>query len=328
MTRDDEILEQCLPGRSAAIMTLKGVVKNVARLPYPVLILGDMGVGKGMVAKAIHEMSGRKCFTILSSTVIPDNLIEAELFGFSKGAFSGAQVSSPGLLINTGDGTILIDQVNEMSELLQAKLLRVLEEGKIRSLGETILRPILARFIFAAHTSLLQQVKEGRFRQDLFFRINTIEIRVPSLSERREDIPVLARAILHTLHPSLTLGEDALATLRNREYRGNLWELKNLLTVAALHNVPVLRAKHIPGEEGAAILENPAAVFAVSSPQEVKPLREVVETYLRRVMELCGGNKTLAAKLLQIDRVTLYKRLGLFKNHQGDATGDAVSDAA
>ena len=244
----------CLVGQSPGMRTVRERVQRVARSMAPVLVLGESGTGKELVAKALHACSHRADgpFVAVNCGAIPETLIEAEFFGVRKGAYTGATADRPGYFQAASGGTLFLDEIGDLPLPLQAKLLRTIQERQVRALGSTQEEPIDVRIISATHHDLAKAVHEGRFRQDLFYRLNVIELRLPPLRERREDLPELAQGLLQRLAPrngepeAPRLSVDALERLQQYAFPGNVRELENILERAmALYPGEVLEGEAI-----------------------------------------------------------------------------------
>jgi two-component system, NtrC family, response regulator AtoC len=307
----------------AAMQKLHGLLDRVARSTLHVLILGETGVGKEVLAGELHRRSPRadRPFLRLNCAAISESLLESELFGYEKGAFTGAVTAKPGLLETASGGTVLIDEVGELSLPLQVKLLRVLEERQVLPVGGLRPRPIDARFLFATNRDLETEVAEGRFRQDLYFRLNGISLAIPPLRERLTELEPLASLFAaeaatregRTRAPAFS--EEALRLLRGHSWPGNIRELKNAVERALLLcQGETLLPEHFPEAKlrlGPPRPQPDAEGEAVEVP---KPsLRSEVAAAERRAiedaLESCAGNQTRAAKVLGISRRTLISRL-------------------
>jgi transcriptional regulator with PAS, ATPase and Fis domain len=278
-----------------------------------VLILGESGVGKEPVARAIHENSSRheRPFLPLNCAAIPETLLEAELFGYERGAFTGAQAAKEGLLETADGGTLFLDEFCELSPALQAKLLRTLEEGAVRRLGGRKPLPFDVRFVASTNRDIREEIRLGRFRQDLFFRINVIEIRVPPLRERREDIPLL---VAHFLEEGSKgsgkaiegITPEAMERLTQYDWPGNVRELKNAMERALAYATgPFIAVQDLPE----AILMATVRQERFSNYREwkEKTLEQLEKEFLEKSIHEQGGNLTLAAKELGIHRSTLHR---------------------
>ncbi len=305
--------------RSPRMEDLLRQAKLVADSDASVLIFGESGTGKELLARAIHQVSPRreKSFVAVNCGAIPADLLESELFGHARGAFTGAVQAHKGLFQSADGGTLFLDEIGDMPLPLQVKLLRVLQEGEVRPVGSTQSIPVDVRVISATHRDLDSQREQGLFREDLFYRLNVVSLKLPSLAERREDIPLLAVHILHRLaeryrKPPSTLAPDAMALLVAAPWPGNVRQLINLLEQAvALTPTTVIPATLVQ----AALKEDAAALV---------PFEEARKTferdYLVRLLKITGGNVTQAAQLAKRNRTEFYKLLqrhrlepGMFK---------------
>ncbi len=288
-------------------------IRKVAAVSANVLILGESGVGKEPLALAIHENSSRheRLFLPLNCAAIPETLLEAELFGYERGAFTGAQAAKEGLLEAANGGTLFLDEFCELSPTLQAKLLRTLEEGAVRRLGGKKPLPFDVRFIASTNRDINEEIRQGRFRQDLFFRINVIEIRVPPLRERREDVPLLVAHFLEACAKGSGkaiegITPEAMERLAQYDWPGNVRELKNAMERALAYATgPFITVQDLPD----AILTATEHQRQISSYREwrEKTLERLEKEFLEKSIHQQGGNLTLAAKQLGVHRSTLYR---------------------
>jgi len=295
------------------------LARRAAEKNSAVLILGESGTGKDLLARAIHFHSSRrsKPFIPINCGAIPENLIESEFFGHKKGAFTGADSNRRGCFEEVAGGTIFLDEIGEMPLDLQVKLLRVLEERKIRRIGENIERPVDFRILAATNRSLADMVKEGRFRQDLFYRLNVLTITIPPLRERREDIIPLAEHCLKNLQKEMrssvrTFSPEAWAMLQAYDYPGNVRELINILQRAVLLcDGEVIGPQHLPEEvRGAEFVESRFEPSSFDLKEEIRKAQFVVEQRLiRKALKQTEGNHKKAAELLGISRGSLYNKL-------------------
>jgi two-component system response regulator AtoC len=307
-------------GQSEAMRKLVDEVRLVARADGPVLITGESGTGKELVARAVHAESPRSDgpFLPVNCAGVPAELLESEFFGHEKGAFTGAQSRHRGLFVDADGGTLLLDEIGEMPVALQAKLLRVLQEGRIRMVGSTTEQEVDVRVLASTNRDLEQEMREGRFREDLYYRLETFRLRVPPLRERGDDVELLAAffAEHHAVkagRPGLELGLDVLDVLRRYPFPGNVRELENAIERAvAFATDGAIGVRHFP----ARVREAAAAETAQSAPPswmpttgELPPLEEVERGYIRHVLDAVDGNKRQAARLLGIARRTLYRKL-------------------
>jgi DNA-binding NtrC family response regulator len=300
-------------GASQPMRELFGLLGRAAVSPLPVLVTGETGTGKELVAQAVHAASGRDAFVAVNCAALPEHLLESELFGHEKGAFTGADREKPGLFQSAHRGTLFLDEVGELPLALQPKLLRVLESGEVRRVGSTRVQTVDVRIVAATHRDLEQAVREGRFREDLYWRLNVLHLHVPPLRERPADIPLLAEHFLArgpgagtALRPA-RVSAEAMAVLVGYGWPGNVRELRNAIERAAvLARGDEIRAEDLPPrvrESGSA-----AAVVAGAAERGV-PLREVERAYILEVVRRAGGRKGAAAEILGMDRKTLYRRL-------------------
>ena len=303
--------ERGLVVASAAMRQALALVTRVAEHSTTVLITGESGTGKEVIARAIHRASprGSKAFVGINCAAIPENLLESELFGHVRGAFTGATSDKVGLFEQANGGTLLLDEIGELPIGLQAKLLRVLQESEIRRVGDQKTRRVDARVLAATARDLEAEVRAGRFREDLFYRINVVVIELPPLRDRREDIAPLARHFVARLAQRfgrpLSLSEDALAWLEQQEWPGNVRELENAIERAA-----VLSRKEIL-EAGEFRSEAPRA--SELAPSEGESLSEVVAAAERQAiasaLRAANGNRREAAKQLGVSLRTLFYKI-------------------
>ena len=294
--------------RSPRMEDLLRQARLVADSDASVLIFGESGTGKELLARAIHRASRRagRPFVAVNCGAIPEPLLESELFGHARGAFSGAVQAHKGLFLAADGGTIFLDEIGDMTLALQVKLLRVLQEGEVRPVGATQSVPVDVRVISATHRDLDAQRAAGEFREDLFYRLNVVSLKLPPLSERREDIPLLATHFLRKLaerykKPVPALAPDAMAVLIAAPWPGNVRQLLNLLEQAlALTTTSVIPATLVQGA-----LREDAGVLA---PFE-EARKQFERDYLVRLLKITGGNVTQAATLAKRNRTEFYKLL-------------------
>ena len=293
------------------------MIAKLARSQAPVHIAGESGTGKEVAARLIHSGSARReaPFVAVNCGAIPENLMESEFFGYRKGAFTGADADKEGFLHAAGGGTLFLDEVGDLPLPMQVKLLRVIQEKKVRKVGDTAEVAVDFRIISATHKNLAEKVSAGEFRQDLFYRLNVIELKMPSLREIPEDIPLMVKLVLERIaqlsgaeQPGL--GEDALQALKGYDYPGNVRELENILERAmALCDGKLIRAADLYlTEEGAA-----SGSAAALSGERTIPLHEYLDRIereqIQKALELTRFNKTAAAKVLGITFRSLRYRL-------------------
>jgi two-component system response regulator PilR (NtrC family) len=317
---DTSVFGPRLLGASAAMQHLREMIGRVARSQAPVHIFGESGTGKELVAKLIHESGPRRdnSFVPVNCGAIPTELMESELFGHKRGSFTGAVSDKKGLIQSAEGGTLFLDEIADLPLHMQVKLLRVIQEKAVRPVGEQQEVGIDVRILSATHKNLAQLVAEGKFREDLFYRVNVIEMRVPSLRERREDVPELAEAVLRRLGRRMkitppTLGNDALAALEAYAFPGNVRELENILERAiTLSTSGEVRAADIqlrptPGGSAAAVIPSNAAALG-------DHLEDIERDAIVKALEQTRFNKTAAAKVLGMSfRALRYriKKLGI-----------------
>jgi DNA-binding NtrC family response regulator len=296
-------------GKSTAMRMLSRDAQSVANGDAPILIEGETGTGKSVLARWIHENSARSRESLveLNCAGLPRELLESELFGHEKGAFTGATGVKVGLIESAHRGTMFLDEIGDMDLAIQPKLLKVVEEKKFRRLGEVGERRVDIRFIAATNRGLAQLVDEGKFREDLFYRINTIVLRLPPLRERREDIPAMAQTLLpqlsrDTRRPTPTLDPEAEAALVAHSWPGNVRELRNVLERALLlTNAPVLRRCDLR-------LTTPVPKSATLN-GDAGTLKDAEWQLIMKVLDQEGGNVPRAAQRLGIPRSTMYQKL-------------------
>ncbi|MDP9033776.1 MAG: sigma-54 dependent transcriptional regulator [Myxococcota bacterium] len=308
--RFDEIL-----GSSPAMLKMCELITRVADTETTVLITGESGTGKELVAKALHAKSGRRegAFVAINCAAMPENLLESELFGHTRGAFTDARTARPGLFIKASKGTILLDEIGEMPAGMQAKLLRALQERTVRPVGGDQEQPFDARIIAATNRDLETEVEERRFREDLFYRINVVRIHVPPLRSRGSDILLVAQHFLEryatqSRRPVVGMTSATADKLLNYAWPGNVRELQNCIERAvALAQFDQIGVDDLPEK----IRDYKTARISIESndPSELLPMEEVERRYILKVLETVGGNKTLAAQVLGFDRRTLYRKL-------------------
>ena len=302
-------------GRSPEILEVLAVIGRVAGSHSPVLIQGDSGTGKELVARSIHLQSPRahRAFVSLNCGALPDTLLESELFGHKRGAFSGAVDSRVGLLEAANGGTLFLDELAEMSPAMQVRLLRVLDSGEVRRVGEERIFHVDVRIVGATARDLAREAAEGRFRWDLFYRLSTLVIPVPPLRRRRGDVPLLIehfRRAPERTGRDLRFAPDAIDRLNDYAWPGNVRELRNLIErLQILHPGRDVTAHDLPTEFGRAV---PAAAGPTTPPPadgDMVPLAEIERRHVERVLRATGWNKARAARVLAIDIKTLNKKI-------------------
>ncbi|KAA0875076.1 sigma-54-dependent transcriptional regulator [Nitrincola tapanii] len=292
-------------GDSSVIQRLEAVITRVAPTPSAVLIEGESGTGKELVARALHQQSGREGpYVPVNCGAISPELLEAELFGHTKGAFTGADRARDGLFTYASGGTLFLDEIGELPLAMQAKLLRALEQKKIRPVGSEREIPTDVRILAATNRKLSDEVKQHNFREDLFFRLNVLTLTLPPLRERAEDIPQLAHYFSRKLSsdlglPAVPFSHEDLRAMQSHSWPGNIRELKNFIERCILLG-------HLPLDE----LRTPElGAQAHAAYPSCWPLEEVEKRHILRVLEVCEGNKSAAARQLGIARKTLDRKL-------------------
>src|SRR5262245_45485596 len=290
-------------------------IARVAPTRSTVLIMGESGTGKELVARSIHQHSNRSSgpFIAINCGALTETLLEAELFGHVRGSFTGAVADRKGLWEAAESGSLFLDEVGETSQAMQVKLLRALQEGEIKRVGSTGSTRVDARIIAATNRNLENEVKGGTFREDLFYRLSVVTLHVPSLTERRTDIPLLAHhflrlALEHHGKNQLQLSDEANKLLVAYDWPGNVRELESALEYAVLH----ARGIEIAPEDLPPKLQSPRVKAAAKSPlsalfADLPSLEELQRRYLLHVLEATQGNRTRAAEILGVDRRTLYR---------------------
>ncbi len=312
---DEEMLQTCsfqgMVGRSPAMQEVFAMILRVAPYFRNVLISGATGTGKELVAQAIHKLSpaARGPFVVCNCAAIPESLLETELFGHVRGAFTGAHTDKPGLFETANGGTLFLDEIGEMPAGAQAKLLRAIQNQEVQRVGSTLLRKVDVRIICATNRSLKKEVEAKNFREDLFFRISMVEIRLPRLADRREDLPLLIRHFVHRFarqygKPVEGITRRAEAAMLRHAWTGNVRELENVIGYACMMtdsaqidacDLPPSISAPSPGDE-------PPSTEMIS-------LEELERLHARRVLEAVGGDKVRAAEILGVSRATLYRLL-------------------
>jgi DNA-binding NtrC family response regulator len=307
-----------LIGLTAKMQRVFKMIERVSQHEYPVLILGESGTGKELVARSIHFSGPRKDkpFVPVDCSSLVPTLIESELFGYVKGAFTGAFNAKQGLLEAANTGTLFLDEIGDMPVDMQAKLLRALQEREVKPVGSTERRSINVRVIAATNRDLEQAIRNGQFRQDLYFRLNVVQVKLPPLRERKSDIPILVTSFLEKFcdpqQAPRTISNDALQRLMAYDWPGNVRELENAIERAvALGSGPIVHVADLPSN-----LIYPTGDRAPER-EELLPLEELERRAILRALRQTGGDKLATARLLGIGKTTLYRKL---KQYHADHT--------
>jgi two-component system response regulator HydG len=310
-----------LIGNSPEMERIYRILSKVSQTTHPVLILGESGTGKELIARSIHSNgpNASKPFLPVDCGSLVPTLVESELFGYVKGAFTGATRNKDGLLASAEGGTVFLDEIGEMPLDLQAKLLRALQEKEIRPVGANHRIPINCRILAATNRDLGIMVEQGRFRKDLYYRLNVVALRIPPLRDRREDIPLLASHFLERMcrktETKYVFSDDAIRTMSEYAWPGNVRELENSIERAcALSSGPVLRLGDMPTQLQDFHLHahhaaNGHADSAAADPVDVTPLADLERQAILDTLRQLNGDKLTAARLLGIGKTTLYRKL-------------------
>jgi DNA-binding NtrC family response regulator len=318
-------------GSSPEMERVRRLVQRIADADATVLIRGETGTGKELVARALHEASARReqPFVAVNCSAVPGPLMESLMFGHERGAFTGAERRVRGQFELAGAGTILLDEIAEMPADLQAKLLRVLEDRTFRPLGSEAIVPLRARVVAATHVDLESRLATGRFREDLFYRLNVVRIDLPSLAEREDDVPELVLSFASKLQRKLRFTDDAMRWLARRPWPGNVRELLNLIERLALLaeddtiDVSVLESLYGPvtATEARNEIDRLARALLALPDRLGSKLAVIERAVLHHAIETCGGNKSAAARMIGVDRRVLERRW----ERLGDAEGSGDS---
>ncbi len=303
--------------QSPKMQEVFSLIERLKTSDVNVIITGPSGTGKEMVARAIHESSVRSGgpFITLNCSAIPENLLEGELFGYKKGAFTDAKADKLGLLAEANGGTFFMDEVADLPLSLQPKILRAVQQKEFRALGSTQMQTLNLRFLAATHQNLSQMVEEKKFREDLYYRLNVVHLDLPALKERREDIPLLAEFFLDKISARFQkafkgVQEDALQQLITYDWPGNVRELENRMERAvALAEGEWISLKDLNFSKQA----NLKPSITSTSSNSLLSLQEMEKNHILKVLESTKNNRSLAAKILKIDRKTLYNKLAEYQ---------------
>jgi DNA-binding NtrC family response regulator len=330
----DDAADQLLVGTSPAMRKLRAALDRLASQDVSILIRGESGTGKELVARALHERGARRKrrFVALNCGAIPESLIDSELFGHARGAFTGATSDRAGVFVEADGGTLFLDEIGDMPNGVQARLLRVLQESEVRPVGGSGVRKVDVRVIAATHVDLTAAVEQGRFRQDLFYRLNVVVLGVPPLRERLEDLPILAAHFLrkHGGQTPISLSPDALDAMNRYAWPGNVRELENaILHAVALHHGDAIMPESLPhaiiARNNGRLTTTIPVTESEGGDDQLPPLTEAKrrasavfeKNYLTLAMERAKGSISEAARLAGLDR-TNFRRL--LQRHGIDAT--------
>jgi DNA-binding NtrC family response regulator len=313
-------------GKSKEMEKVRSLIAMVAGSNIPVLILGETGTGKELAARAIHDQSSRagNPFVVVNSSIFQETMLESELFGYKKGAFTGAETDKMGLIEIADRGTFFIDEVGEMGTSIQAKLLRVLETGVFRKLGDTKEIKVDVRFIFATNKDLKEAVEEKKFRKDLFFRISSFIVTLPPLRDKREGISSLVSYFLDKFAKGgkkKRFSQEAMEIVITYDWPGNVRELSNVVERAII--VSIDREEVLANDLTEGMLNPVSRVKESKEPQasgRVLSLVEMESEYIQTVLNSVGGNKSRAARLLGISRKNLYDKINASQSNPDHST--------
>ncbi|MGK0360651.1 MAG: DNA-binding NtrC family response regulator [Bradymonadia bacterium] len=315
-------------GSSPAMAALYDLIRRIASRPVNILVTGESGTGKELVARALHCLSDRAegPFVAVNCAAMPESLLESELFGHRRGAFTGAHESHDGLFVQADGGTIFLDEIGEMSPAVQAKLLRVLQERTVRPVGATQETTFDARLVCATNRDLAEDVKAGRLREDLYYRIKVVHLHAPALRDRGGDILVLAQHFIEKFAARFNvdisgLSRSAAARLMQHDWPGNVRELENSIERAvALARFDKLGLSDLPDTVRAK--DTPTSALHEHDAENLPTMHAVERRYILHVLDVADGNKSAAADLLGLDRKTLYRKLRRYAEDESDSDGD------
>ncbi len=311
---DRDVRIPTMVGESPVMKQLFTMISKVARSDVSVLITGENGTGKELVARAIHDLSDRKNKPFIAQYIgnLPASILESELFGYKKGAFTGATSDRIGLFEAADGGTLFLDEIGDLPFELQAKLLRLLQNKEFKRLGETIIRKADVRILAATNQDLHQLIKEGKFREDLYYRLNVVRINVPPLRERKSDIPLLVQTFLKNIDPNLRISNEAMKKLMDYDWPGNVRQLENLIRRASiLVSDNVIQPEDIQFDD---LDTQPLQNLLPKNLENEATLEEIKNYIIKKRLELFNGNRTKAAKSLDISLRSIQlkaKELGL-----------------
>jgi len=302
-----------LIGQSPAMQKIYDLIGRISDTASNVLITGESGTGKELVARAIHYNGIRRegPFVAVNCAAIPETLLESELFGYKKGAFTDAKADKRGLIFEANEGALFLDEITETPYSLQAKLLRVLEEKAVRPLGDTTLYPLDVRFISASGKDLKSLIQQGLFREDLYYRLRVIDIEMPPLRNRREDIPLLVQSFLKKFNEEMSkniqdFSGEALKILMNYSWPGNVRELENAIQRAV---ILARQSVILPEDFPPSLIQVADGDLIEKGVRQKMTLDQLSKEYIKRMIIEAGGNKSKAAEILGLDRKTLYRKI-------------------
>lgn len=315
-----------LIGSSPRLCEIRRLIEKLGRVESPVLVLGETGTGKEVVARLIHQANPHGPFVPIDCSALVGTLLESELFGHAKGAFTGAVAGKPGLLTAANGGTAFFDEIGELPVRLQGKLLRAIQEKEIRPVGAVTRCRASFRVIAATNRDLAREVERGRFRRDLYYRLNVVTLRLPPLRDRKEDIPELVEFFLARHGNRHTLSAPVLEALLAYDWPGNVRELENCIErMVAINSGPVLHPADLPTAVQNHLHQEMAEGFArqavvarvapdVTEPPGIVPLEEAERQAIEKALAFTHGDRAQAAQLLGIGRTTLYRRLKRYRS--------------
>jgi len=322
---EDAFESPVLVGQSPRVCEIRRMVEKLGRTRSPVLLLGETGTGKEVVARAIHHVSPTGPFVPIDCSALVGTLLESELFGHAKGAFTGAVASKPGLLETAHGGTAFFDEIGELPRRLQGKLLRVIQDKEIRAVGGVTRRRTDFRVITATNRDLAREVECGRFRRDLYYRLNVVTLRLPPLRARKEDIPLLMEHFLARHGSRHRLSREVLEALLAYDWPGNVRELENCVErMLAVNSGPVLHLTDLPTALQSSLPADQVEQFARQAapareatsrpePSGIVPLEEAERHAILKALAFTQGDRAQAAQLLGIGRTTLYRKLKQYR---------------
>ncbi|HOQ31298.1 MAG TPA: sigma-54 dependent transcriptional regulator [Candidatus Hydrogenedens sp.] len=315
----EQILFEELSGNNTQMRRVVEIIRKVAPTDSTVLILGESGVGKEVVAQILHRLSSRrdKPFIAINCAALPENLLESELFGHVQGAFTGAEKDKRGLFAEADGGTVFLDEIGDMALSTQAKLLRVLQNGEIRPVGSNTIQKVNVRILSATNKNLQEEVEKRRFRDDLFYRLNVIQIRIPPLRERIDALPTLIQHFISRYNQKFGknvqgIDNSALAMLRTYPFPGNVRELESIIAHAVIMaEEPIIHIYDLPEN----IQQGRFKILALPNEQDngLLPLAEIEANHIQKVLEKVNHNQTEAARILGISRSTLWRKMKEYK---------------